>query len=263
MINIPRLIGLAGVATNENAQALHFEKIFQWLISTIAIWIFIQWYLEETHLLSDSSINMGNWLIWIFLFLELSVLTAFVNNRYQYLTRNWLGIIVVILCFPPLWFHGSIIVAVRIMRLFVLMRAVAPTYKTVREILSFNHLGFLLLIALLITIFGGLLISSVDPGIHTPWDGIWWAWETITTVGYGDVAPSNFRGRAVAVFVMLLGSALFSLITANLAAYFISKSKASKDIVAVKREEGEVLVIVRQMQAQLNTIKEKVDKLEK
>lgn len=259
MMNILQLIGLSGVAKNENKKALLFEKVFQLAIGFIAIWLLIQWYLQEVHLISDTLIIIGNWLVWLFLTLELLTVVLLVKNKRQYLIRNWLGIVVVILCFPPLWFHSSIIITVRIIRFFVLLRVILPTYKTIGEILSFNYLGLLLLIALVITIFGGLLISAVDPHIHTPWDGIWWAWETITTVGYGDVAPSNFAGRSVAIFVMLLGSALFSIITANLAAYFISKSKASKAITTVKREEAELLVTIREMQKQLTEISKKID----
>ena len=59
-----------------------------------------------------------------------------------------------------------------------------------------------------ITVGAGLLMALVDgenfPSIGS---GLWWAAQTVTTVGYGDNVPTNLAGRLVAVLVMLLGVA--------------------------------------------------------
>jgi voltage-gated potassium channel len=54
-------------------------------------------------------------------------------------------------------------------------------------------------------------------------DAIWWAFVTITTIGYGDYYPVTFEGRAIAVVLMLSGLALVSLITISLGSWFLSR----------------------------------------
>ena len=60
-------------------------------------------------------------------------------------------------------------------------------------------------------------------------DALWWAVTTITTVGYGDRFPMSSPGRAVAVVLMTAGIAMFGVITATIAAYFVEQ-KAEEDV---------------------------------
>ena len=60
-------------------------------------------------------------------------------------------------------------------------------------------------------------------------DALWWAVTTITTVGYGDRFPMSTAGRGVAVVLMIAGIAMFGVITATIAAYFVEQ-KAEEDL---------------------------------
>ena len=77
-----------------------------------------------------------------------------------------------------------------------------------------------------ITVVAGLLVTVVDreayPSIGT---GLWWAVQTVTTVGYGDNIPMNLAGRLVAVLVMLLGIGFLTVITASITSTFVSRSR--------------------------------------
>jgi voltage-gated potassium channel len=262
MSNIPTKIGLAGVGAKENATALVVEKYFQVLVGMVALWLLVQWGLENTTTFSLKFIEKSNWIVWTILLLEFFTLLLLVEHKSTYIKRNWLNLFILLICFPPVLFHGSIIITVRILRLFILLRFIIPTYKTLVDICKFNSLGYLLLAAVGITLCSGVLISLLDPAIQTPWDGIWLAWETVTTVGYGDIAPSTASGRLVAVLVMLFGSVLFSILTANLAAYLISKSKVGREIHAVKHDDKELMKMLSSIQDQLTEIKKKMGELE-
>jgi voltage-gated potassium channel len=60
------------------------------------------------------------------------------------------------------------------------------------------------------------------PSIGT---GLWWAVQTVTTVGYGDNVPGNLAGRLVAALVMLLGISFLTIITAAITSTFVSRAR--------------------------------------
>ncbi len=77
----------------------------------------------------------------------------------------------------------------------------------------------------------GAVQSLVKKGdVHSVWDGIWWAVETVTTVGYGDVFPTSVAGRIVAMFVMLVGIGFISVLTATIASYFVEQDSTSEEL---------------------------------
>jgi len=55
-------------------------------------------------------------------------------------------------------------------------------------------------------------------------DGIWWAFTTVTTVGYGDRFPITGEGRFLAVLLMIMGISLVGVITASVASWFVKMS---------------------------------------
>ena len=59
----------------------------------------------------------------------------------------------------------------------------------------------------------------------TVWLGMWWALQTVTTVGYGDVVPATTLGRTIASFLLLGGLALISVVTATITSGFVARSQ--------------------------------------
>ena len=77
-----------------------------------------------------------------------------------------------------------------------------------------------------ITVAGGILERVFDhKEFHTTGKGLWFALETVTTVGYGDVTPSARSGRIIAGVIMLAGIAFLAIITAAVTAALIESSR--------------------------------------
>ena len=79
------------------------------------------------------------------------------------------------------------------------------------------------------TVGTGLLMRFADPdNFPTIGAGLWWAVQTVTTVGYGDVVPSSVVGRLLAAVVMLLGIGFVTVITASITGAFVTRSSRER-----------------------------------
>lgn len=75
------------------------------------------------------------------------------------------------------------------------------------------------------TVGCGLLMTTIDhKNFTTLGQGLWWSVQTVTTVGYGDVVPTNASGRLVAALVMLLGLGFLTVITAAITSSFVARA---------------------------------------
>jgi hypothetical protein len=75
----------------------------------------------------------------------------------------------------------------------------------------------------------GVLERIVDPKTFpTVWLGMWWAIETVTTVGYGDVVPQQTVGKVLAGFLMLGGLSFIAVVTAMVTSGFVSRAQARR-----------------------------------
>jgi voltage-gated potassium channel len=81
----------------------------------------------------------------------------------------------------------------------------------------------------------GFLLYLVEPNISSPLAGIWYAWVTITHVGYGDVVASSFLGRLLSSVLILIGVGFFAL-----AAGIFASILVAQDIRMVSREMNSV-----------------------
>ncbi len=90
-----------------------------------------------------------------------------------------------------------------------------------KRLITRRGLVYSLVLCLLILGLGGLGFWILEPRAHTFSDGLWLAFTTAATVGYGDIVPSTHASRFFAVLVVLLGLAVLSLVTASVAAMFV------------------------------------------
>ena len=106
------------------------------------------------------------------------------------------------------------------------------------ELFKLKNLGYLVLLAVLVTLVVGLILFLIDPNIHSPFDGIWSAWVTMTHVGFGDVVPISFFGRLLAAGLILFGLVFFSLFTALVSVALIGRNMDALGVNMRQNEQG-------------------------
>jgi voltage-gated potassium channel len=114
--------------------------------------------------------------------------------------------------------------ALRVLRLVRVLRlgiVFGRAYRTLSGILGTNGLGRAVVVVIAVIVLAGLAIWTVEPEIGSLGDGLWWAFVTATTVGYGDISPGSLGGRLIALTLMTVGIGLLGLITASVATYFL------------------------------------------
>jgi len=75
----------------------------------------------------------------------------------------------------------------------------------------------------------GIVERLVDPDtFDNVWLGMWWAIQTVTTVGYGDVVPGSTAGKVIASFMMLGGLSLFAVVTGAITSAFVAQAQKQR-----------------------------------
>jgi voltage-gated potassium channel Kch len=119
--------------------------------------------------------------------------------------------------------------------------------------------GIIVTSTAVIVVASGLLMRLLDhkeyPNIFI---GMWWAIQTVTTVGYGDVTPKDVAGRIVASFVMLEAIALVAIVTAAITSTFVARAAHMQVLAEAKDERAEEA----RNQARFEELSVRLDRLE-
>lgn len=252
-IKFSHLIGLAGVSTHETPAAREWGRHLEWPMLLVAIWIPLQWYLFETDLMSVRVSHWFDWLVWLFFLGETILLAGLVRNRMHYLLTNWVNLVIILGGIPLLWSETPLLGVLRNLRLLLMLVLIFSLSSTLRRFLMRNRLGTTLTVALGVVVLSGILITRMDPGVSNVWDGIWWAWVTVFTVGYGDIVPHSPGGRVFAGLLIMFGVVLISLLTANLTAFLIGS-----EVEKVEREEREADMLLRDIAQRLERLESRL-----
>ena len=106
-----------------------------------------------------------------------------------------------------------------------------------------------------VVVGSGALIWALDHGEYPNiWVGMWWALQTVTTVGYGDVSPTNPSGRIIASFVMLYGVAFVTIFVAAITSIFVARAAEERGLAEGQAEQ--------RIEARLDVIEERLGRLE-
>jgi voltage-gated potassium channel len=108
-----------------------------------------------------------------------------------------------------------------------------------------------------IVVFGIAEHLIDSKSFETVWDGMWWATQTVTTVGYGDVVPEDGAGRVVASILMIGGLSLFAVVTGAITSSFVARAQAD-----ARLEPGDpVLAKVTEIESELTATRAELNRL--
>jgi voltage-gated potassium channel len=121
-------------------------------------------------------------------------------------------------------------------------------------------LWYSLALCLVIMLFGGAGFWLLEPDVVTLQDGLWLAFTTAATVGYGDVVPHTHAGRVFAALMVLLGLSVLSLVTASLAAIFVEQEVEAEVQAGERQIERELMNEIRMLREQVRALDARLDK---
>ncbi len=243
-------IGLAGVEADDNPRALYWQSRLHRAMIGVAL-LAVPAYLIE-------SIQQAPLLHRVATLLDVIIFAAFLAEAVwmtsvssypvRYLFDNWLNLVILL---------GSLAsvlgAATQWIALARVLRIAIAGLVTVRTMTGFSYLftrrGAPVLVgaAILILLAAGGVLYWVEPTIDSYWDGLWLAFVTGMTIGYGDVVPTTGPARVIAAGVGLIGVALVTLFTASVVSFFVGgeetelRRELHRDIVALREEIAHLL----------------------
>ncbi len=265
---VQQLAGMGGVMEHENARARAWAARFELPMLLLALWIPLQWYMELQGVMPAAVGRVADWIVWLLFVLETSVLSALVWHKGTYLRHNWMNLVIIAAGLPLIWNITPLAGVIRNLRLLLLLSLFLRFSSTVRALLRHNSIGVTLGVAAAVILLSGLLMAAIEPSVKNPWDGIWWAWVTVTTVGYGDIVPQTPAGKLFGSLLILLGVALFALMTASFSSYFIGRDVSKveqgieRDVSKLEQEDVDIRSMMERMNRALERLEERMAVLE-
>lgn len=185
------------------------------------------------------------WLLWLVFVAEYAVRLFIAVDRRGFMAHNVVDLLVVLLPMIP------VLRSLRILRLLRIGVMGARVIDQSDAIIKRSNAKYAFMVAGLIVLLAAVMVYSVEhdasgSNIHSLTDALWWAATTVTTVSYGDLYPVSPEGQVVALVLMVVGIALFGLVSASLASLFVQ---------AETKDEYEDLA------AKINRLEDKIDRL--
>jgi voltage-gated potassium channel len=193
------------------------------------------------------------WGIWIVFVVDYAVMLALAEHRLRWFAGHLPQFLVVVLpMLRPLRL-------LRLLTLFDLLRRATGTWLRGRVT------GYVAGTAALLVYIASLAELEAErhaagSRIRSFGDALWWASETVTTVGYGERVPVTLEGRLIAVGLMIAGLALLGVITATIASWMVERvADADRASEAVTAQHIDALAArVEELTAQIAALQQRL-----
>ncbi len=125
----------------------------------------------------------------------------------------------------------------RILRAFRSMKTLLTYFIQYRKFTSFTAVAAGSLCVMVFSVIAVLNVEdSPEANIKNTGDAFWWAFVTMTTVGYGDKYPLSTEGRIIACVLMTAGAALFATLTGLIASVFLQSRTSEPELKQLAQE---------------------------
>ena len=213
------------------------HRIYDIVISTLAVLAVILVLIDLSQGLSRWQRQADRVILGVF---TVDYAVRFLNapKKWEFMKSNICDLIA-IFPFHTIFRAFKITALSRLAKFAKLPRLFAFLYRPLRKAARFfntNGFKYVVFVTAVMIIAGGILIHFAEGMSYG--DGIWWAFVTTTTVGYGDISPTTFYGRLIAMVLMLVGIGLIGTVTSTLTSYFLNKG--------TKSVENETIEIIKQ-----------------
>ncbi|MFG2296939.1 potassium channel family protein [Streptomyces sp. NPDC048603] len=190
----------------------------------------------------------AEWAVWAAFAADYLMRLGLAQDRRLFVRTHWLDLAAVLL---------PLVQPLRLLRLVATLLLVGRRARMAPQVRLTTYVAGAVVGLMM---FGSLAVLSVerdapDGNIRTLGDAVWWSFTTMTTVGYGDHSPTTGLGRVLAVGLMLSGIALLGVVTANIAAWFISRFDRDD---AVERAQ---LALLTELQSEVRALRAEVARL--
>jgi voltage-gated potassium channel len=222
------LAHLGELPQHESALAHKQHKHLSWLVPTAMLVTIPAFYLE---LLGAKFMQARiGWVLYLLAVLMLAVYLAAMlhacHQREMFIRRNWLDVAIALGLAASLFgSSGGWSTLEWLLRLALVALVAARILLSLRALLSPRGTLYILGMGMVTLALSGAGFYWLEPTVSSYADGLWLAFESGATVGYGDIVPTTPAARVFAVFMVLLGYALLSLVTASIAAFFVGEDE--------------------------------------
>ena len=273
--NVRRWFGISGVPAQDNARAHAWERRLHGVMIGIALGSVAALYVTEVAT-EPSLRSLGHsleWLIFLAFAAELVWMLYLTSHKLPYLLANWLDVLIVFFAGLALAGADSEWVALaRLLRLAAVGMLLARAVGSIRSLFTPGGLPYVFGLAIIVFLIAGAGFYWIEPTVQSFADGLWLAFTTGATVGYGDLVPTTTSARIFAVLITLLGLTFFSLVTASIAAFFIGedekllRKELHEDIRHLRSEVAQLIneeerVLRREMHADVRQLRDELRRL--
>ncbi len=196
----------------------------------------------EVRALYGKHLRLAEWTITMLFTIEY-VIRLWISDNWKRYAFGFFGIIDLLAILPTfisLFIPGSQVLAVvralRLLRVFRILNMFVYVHEArllLLALLASRHriLVFMLAVLALVTVFGTVMfvVETPEAGFTSIPRSIYWAIVTLTTVGYGDIAPRTIPGQAIASVIMLLGYAIIAIPTGIVSVELARQTQRSKE----------------------------------
>jgi len=206
-----------------------------------SVYVLVALLIQATVKLSANAVEILGWMDWLVCAVFLTDFSVRLNrapSKTQFLKWGWIDLVSSL---PVNIFQVGRVV--RLIRVFRILRA----FRSMKNLLTFflEHRRFTSFAAvaassLCLMVFSATaVLNAEDPAvanIKDAGDAFWWAFATMTTVGYGDKYPLSTEGRIIACGLMTAGAGLFATLTGLIASTFLQSGTSESELKQLAQE---------------------------